>query len=213
MIYNSTFDIEEKISKSYPIIAGIDEVGCGAWAGPIVAGASIFLNFDKGPSWIKEIKDSKKLSKKKRELLFYKIKEEESILISTGETTIEEINRMSIRKAVFLAMERALLNLPIKPSYILVDGSHVPSFINIKCPIKTIIKGDNISISIAAASIIAKVTRDHIMIDLDKHYPMYFWSSNMGYGTEKHFKALNNFGITKHHRLNFSPIKRIISNY
>lgn len=183
------------------LVAGVDEAGRGPWAGPVVAAAVIFRNHY-APSGVN---DSKKLSAKKREALFDAIME--TGLVGVGLASAQEIDELNILGATKLAMQRAVENLPIKPDAVLVDGNQPP-----KLPMSTraLIKGDSLSLSIAAASIIAKVTRDRIMQELHTEYPHYGWAKSAGYGTSAHIKALAEHGITPHHRKSFKPMKDLI---
>lgn len=189
-------NLEEKYFPQ--LVAGIDEAGRGPLAGPVVA-AAVIINSD---IIIDGIDDSKKLPKAKREYLYDLITE--NYVFGVGISTREEIDEINILEATKLACIRAAEALPIEPNIILVDG-------NMKFPdskYKSIIKGDTLSISIAAASIIAKVYRDRIMLDLSKEHPEYSWHKNSGYGTAEHISALREFGPTKHHRKKF--ISRIM---
>ncbi len=192
----------KKRQLNFNTIAGVDEAGRGPWAGPVYS-AIVILNKDRIPQGIN---DSKKIPEKKRMELY------EEILLNhecgIGFASPEEIDRLNILEATFLSMKRALKNISIKPDYILVDGNLSPKF---KIPHETIIKGDNISMSIAAASIIAKVERDKFMLNIDKEYPEYKWKKNKGYGTKDHQNALNSNGVSKYHRKSFSPIRKILS--
>lgn len=181
------------------VIVGIDEAGRGPLAGPVVASA-VYL-----PTLIEGLADSKKLSSKKRELLFYKIQEYGKIGI--GIASVIEIEQINILQATMLAMQRAYENLLITADLILVDGNKTPDIKNIE--IQAIIDGDNLISEISAASIIAKVTRDKIMQDLSIEFPQYGWQENAGYGTKKHLEAIKRFGITIHHRTTFAPIKHL----
>ena len=187
----------KKRQLNFNIIAGVDEAGRGPWAGPVYS-AIVILNKDRIPQGIN---DSKKISEKKRMELY------EEILLNhecgIGFASPEEIDRLNILEATFLSMKRALKNISIKPDYILVDGNLSPKF---KIPHETIIKGDNISMSIAAASIIAKVERDKFMLNIDKEYPEYKWKKNKGYGTKDHFFAIQKKGICKIHRKSFKGV-------
>ena len=183
-------------------IAGVDEVGRGCLAGPVFAAAVILDGkIDK-----KDIKDSKTIAFKKRILLSKYIKK--NSIYAVGIATVEEIEKINILNASLLAMQRALDKLKFKPSIVYIDGLFAPKKINIKY--KTIIKGDKKITSIAAASIIAKVSRDFFMTKLAKKYPKYFWHKNFGYGTTDHLTALKKYGITKHHRKKFKPIHKIL---
>ncbi|MEH6545751.1 MAG: ribonuclease HII [Sneathiella sp.] len=185
------------------IVAGVDEVGRGPFAGPVVA-AAVILNTDFIPAGIH---DSKKLSKLIRERLFTEIMD--TALVGFGESTVEEIDEINILQASLLAMRRAVADLKTKPDFVLVDGNKDPNF-GIKS--RTIIKGDTISLSIAAASIVAKVTRDRKMCALAEDYPHYGWERNAGYGTAEHRKGLREFGVTPLHRRSFAPIRALLQS-
>jgi len=182
--------------------AGVDEVGRGCLAGPVFA-AAVILNNNIN---IKDIKDSKKILFKKRILLSKYIKK--NSIYAVGSASVEEINKINILNASLLSMQRALKKLKYKPSVAYIDGLYAPKNVKIKC--KTFIKGDEKIICIAAASIIAKVTRDLFMIKLAKKYPKYSWNKNFGYGTDDHLRGLKKYGVTKHHRKNFKPIHNIL---
>ena len=183
-------------------IAGVDEVGRGCLAGPVFAAAVIL----KKNIITKGIVDSKKISFKKRLLISKYIKK--NSIYAVGKASVEEIEKINILNASLLSMKRAIKKLKLKPSVIYVDGPFAPKNLKIKC--KTFIKGDEKIISIAAASIIAKVTRDLFMIKLSKKYPKYRWNKNFGYGTLDHIKGLKKYGITKYHRKNYNPIHKIL---
>ena len=184
-----------------PII-GVDEVGRGPLAGPVIS-AAIVLNKEKIPEGIN---DSKKLSKKKREVINEELISQHKFAI--GIASVEEIDKINILQASLLAMKRAVLNLNIKPQTILVDGNKLP---DLEYNMYPIIKGDSKSISIAAASIIAKVYRDKLMQDLSIQYPGYYWEKNSGYGTKQHLLALDNLGVTPIHRKSFDPIYNMLN--
>lgn len=192
-----------KFDQDYetPII-GVDEVGRGPLAGPVIS-AAIILNKEKIPEGIN---DSKKLSKKKREVINEELISQHSFAI--GIASVEEIDKINILQASLLAMKRAVLNLNIKPQTILVDGNKLP---DLEYNMYPIIKGDSKSISIAAASIIAKVYRDKLMQDLSLQYPGYYWEKNSGYGTKQHLLALNSLGVTPIHRKSFAPIYNMLN--
>ncbi len=192
---------EKKISKN---IIGVDEVGRGPLAGPVVSAAVILPNdFD-----INQLNDSKKLSKSNREKIFEKIKRNCDYKI--GIASVEEIDKYNILQATFLSMKRAVYQFNLPSNYkILVDGPW--SFDRHNKNISPIIKGDSKYPSIAAASIAAKVYRDKLMADLAKKFFYYSWEKNSGYGTKKHLKAIKDHGITEHHRKSFSPIHKILS--
>jgi len=182
-------------------IAGVDEVGRGCLAGPVFA-AAVILNKNINT---KNIIDSKKLSFKNRILLSQYIKK--NSIYALGIATVEEINKINILNASLLSMKRALLKLSTKPTLAYIDGPFAPK-LNIKC--KTFIKGDEKIKSIAAASIIAKVSRDLFMIRLSRKYPRYCWHKNFGYGTKDHLFGLKKYGVTKHHRKKFKPVHNIL---
>ena len=182
-------------------VAGIDEAGRGPWAGPVVAGA-VILDRSNIPAGLN---DSKKLSKIKRDALYIAIIE--SAIVGVGIASVEEIDQFNILQASLLAMRRATDDLSTKPASCLVDGNKDP---NMVYPTRCIIKGDGKSLSIAAASIIAKVTRDKIMTDLSHIYPHYDWQQNAGYGVPKHIEALKLVGISPHHRKSFAPIRKLL---
>ncbi len=183
------------------IVAGVDEAGRGPWAGPVVAGAVILdqKNIPNG------INDSKKLSAIKREKLYEEILQ--SARTGVGISTVEEIDKYNILEATKLAMQRAVSMLGSDMTLVLVDGNKSPS---LPFPTKTVIGGDAKSLSIAAASIIAKVTRDRVMLDLGRTHPEYGWEKNSGYGTKYHIEALAKYGITIHHRKTYKPIRELL---
>jgi len=180
------------------ILAGVDEVGRGSLIGPVYA-AAVILNktIDK-----KLLKDSKSLSKAKRESLNSYIKK--NSIWAIGQASIKEIEKINILHASLLAMKRAILKLKKKPSLVLIDGNKLPDLKNYK--LEHVIKGDQKIPSISAASIIAKVSRDKFITKLSKRFNKYGWDTNSGYGTKEHLKAIKKFGITKYHRKTFSPI-------
>ncbi|MDA9623257.1 ribonuclease HII [Rhodobiaceae bacterium] len=193
--------IERGLGWPQKLIAGIDEAGRGPWAGPVVS-AAVILNEKNIPDGLN---DSKKLSEKKRLSLFSSIYNFHSV--GVGISSIEEIDTMNVLQATFLSMRRAVNDLNPQPEHVLVDGNLDPGL-----DFKTdcIVKGDSASLSIAAASIIAKVTRDNLMIELDGEYPYYCWKKNKGYGTSEHRKALEMYGPCKYHRKSFSPINKML---
>lgn len=204
----------EKIAPSFELelpyahpVAGIDEVGMGPWAGPVVA-AAVILSRDTPPALLKQLNDSKKLSEKTREHIFEQLLEHpEYVQMGIGQASVEEIDAINIRQAAMLAMERAVACLPVQPLAALVDGTAKPA---LSCPVQLVIKGDQKSFSIAAASIVAKVTRDRLMKELAEQYPAYGWETNAGYGTAVHQAALKQHGITPWHRRSYAPIKVLI---
>ena len=183
-------------------IAGVDEVGRGCLAGPVFA-AAVILNKDINTKYIK---DSKKIPFQKRILLSEYIKK--NSIYALGSASVEEIEKINILNASLLSMKRALNKLKNKPSIAYIDGLFAPKNLKIKC--KTFVKGDEKITSIAAASIVAKASRDLFMIKLSKKHPKYCWHKNFGYGTNDHIFGLKKFGITKHHRKNFKPVHNIL---
>ncbi len=187
----------EKLYSNYQNIAGIDEVGRGCLFGPVVASCVIMpKDFD-----YTGINDSKKLSKKKREMLYEYILEH-CICYSTSFVDNQVIDEINILEATKLAMKNALSTMDVNPDFLLIDA------VKLDTPIasEAIIKGDTLSYSIACASIIAKVERDNYISKLAKEYPYYSLETNMGYGTKAHIEGMKNHGITKYHRLSFSPV-------
>lgn len=189
--------------KTDLIICGIDEVGRGPLAGPVIAAAVILP--DRLPDFFKNVTDSKKLSTVQRENLYPLLTE--CCHYGIGYATVEEIDQHNILQATFLAMQRAFHSLPHVPHKAMVDGNRAPQ---LPCDIETVIGGDSKVASIAAASIIAKVTRDRLMADLDKEYPGYGWAKNAGYGTKAHQNGMNSLGITPHHRRSFAPVRAFV---
>ena len=183
------------------IIAGVDEVGRGSLIGPVYA-AAVILNKSINK---KLLKDSKKITKTKREFLSKYIKK--NSIWATGKASVKEIEKINILNASLLAMKRAIKKLKKKPSLVLVDGNKLPEIKNYS--LKSIIKGDQKIPSISAASIIAKVTRDKMVTNSGKKFKGYSWDQNYGYGTKQHLKAIKKLGITKQHRKTFSPINKI----
>jgi len=196
-----TYLLESTLGGPERIICGVDEVGRGPLAGPVLA-AAVILN----PKFIPHnLNDSKNLSVKKREQLNTLILN--SAEFAYGEASLEEIDELNILQATMLAMKRAVNNLPRKVDHILVDGNKIPDF---DAAATSVIKGDQKSVSIAAASIIAKVKRDFLMKSLSKLYPEYGWERNSGYGTKEHMEALNLVGLSPFHRKSFKPIRNLI---
>ena len=188
--------------KSNFLIAGVDEVGRGCLAGPVVSAAVILNNkID-----LKLIKDSKKINFQNRLKVAEIIKQNSYYAIGTA--SVEEIFKINILNASLLSMERALNKLQDKPSIAYIDGIFPPKNVKIKC--KTFIKGDEKFACISAASIIAKVARDLFMIKLAKKYPKYNWHKNFGYGTKDHLLGLKKYGITRYHRTTFKPVHNIL---
>ena len=186
--------------KDGVIVCGVDEVGRGPLAGPVVACAAC-LPLDLDKKLTKRLKDSKQINRKEREDLSALLRE--TVAYGIGQAAVEEIDRINILQATHLAMRRAYENLPSRPAHALVDGNRAP---DLPCPVTCIVGGDAISVSIAAASIIAKVARDKIMRELAVAHPVYGWDTNAGYGTKSHLAALRQHGATPHHRQSFRPI-------
>lgn len=181
------------------VVAGLDEAGRGPWAGPVVAAAVIFTQC-KAPDGIR---DSKQMPKPEREQAFVEILQ--CALVGIGQASVAEIDRINILQASLLAMRRAFKQLPCKPHYAIVDGNFAPK--RLGCKTHTVIKGDCTSYSIAAAGIVAKVTRDRIMAELAAEFPGYGWETNAGYGTEAHQRGIAQRGVCKYHRTSFTPIR------
>lgn len=183
------------------IVAGVDEVGRGCLAGPVCAAAVILpdhlLKTDIG------IRDSKCLARRKREAIAAQLKDEAHVGI--GLVSVEDIDRLNILNAALLAMTKAVRALPCQPAHCLIDGNRLPH--DLPCPATAVVKGDQHSLSIAAASIIAKTHRDALMQQLHAEHPAYGWAANAGYGTKAHLNALALVGPTRHHRRSFKPLR------
>lgn len=187
------------------LVAGVDEAGRGPWAGPVVAAAVVF---DEGgpPAPLRAgIDDSKRCSPARRTALYPAIVACASAAVGTA--SVAEIDGTDILRASLLAMRRAVARLDRAPTLALVDGNRAP---DLPCPVRTVVGGDRRSLSIAAASIIAKVTRDRLMTRLSGRYPAYGWDRNAGYGTPAHRLALTRHGPTPHHRRSFRPVRRLL---
>ena len=186
---------EQVRAEGYPILCGVDEAGRGPLVGPVVA-AAVILPPD---IELEGINDSKKLSEKKREALFEVIKEK-AVAYGIGMADHNEIDELNILQATFLAMRRAVEAMGMTADMVLVDGNQNPK---LELPTRTVIRGDATSASIAAASILAKVTRDHMLIELDKEYPQYHFAKHKGYGTKDHYAQLMEHGMCPYHRRTF----------
>ena len=197
-----SYDLELELGAPQKIICGVDEVGRGPLAGPVIA-AAVILNPDNIPH---DLNDSKKLSAKKRQYLNDLLLENAECAF--GEANLEEIDELNILHASMLAMQRAVANLPRKVDHILVDGNRLPDF---EAPATAVIKGDQKSVSIASASIIAKIKRDFLMKKLSEIHPEYGWERNSGYGTREHMEALNLVGPSRFHRKSFAPIRDLMT--
>ena len=183
-------------------VAGVDEVGRGPLAGPVTAAAVVL-----DPACIPDgLDDSKKLTAKTRERLY------EELLacadVSIAHASVAEIDEINILRASHLAMERAIAGLRVCPEHVLIDGNMIPR--GLRLPATALVKGDTRSVSISAASIVAKICRDRILVDLAQQHPGYGWETNMGYGSKRHMAALPNLGVTPHHRRSFKPVHNIL---
>ena len=190
-----TYELASK-EKGFNFVCGVDEAGRGPLAGPVCAAAVILPE----GTVIDGLNDSKKLSEKKREILFDVIKEK-SIAWSVAFASVEEIEEHNILNATFIAMNRAIEGLSLKADFALIDGNRVPK--DIKIPCETVVKGDSKSMSIAAASVLAKVTRDRLMLELDEKYPIYEFKKHKGYGTALHMDLIRKYGPSECHRPSF----------
>ncbi|MDD3304346.1 MAG: ribonuclease HII [Clostridia bacterium] len=186
---------EELYEKGYQYVCGVDEAGRGPLCGPVVAAAVILPQEE----CIEGVNDSKKLSEKKREQLYDSIMEK-AIAVGVGMSDVATIEKVNILNATKLAMKQAIENLKVKPDYVLIDGNQM---IEITIPARTVISGDAKSESIAAASIIAKVTRDRMLLEFDKTYPQYGFAKHKGYGTKAHIEAIKEYGLSPIHRPSF----------
>ncbi|MGD9294733.1 MAG: ribonuclease HII [Roseobacter sp.] len=183
-------------------IAGVDEVGRGPLAGPVTA-AAVILDPTCVPAGLN---DSKQLSKKRRTALAEILAE--CAEVSVAHASVEEIEQENILRASHIAMRRAIAGLTFAPDLVLIDGSMVPTGLNVRA--LPVVKGDTRCLSISAASIVAKIARDRIMVDLAQQHPGYGWETNMGYGSKSHMSALQNLGVTPHHRRTFRPVHNIL---
>ena len=193
----------ELIERGRAPVAGIDEAGRGPLAGPVVAAAVIL---PRGYSQ-EFLDDSKKVSSKRRDLLYEELTRDSQVYWGVGFAEVGEIDGLNILRATHVAMERAALALPVQPAFCLIDGLDVPGF---PLEAKGVVKGDGISLSIAAASIIAKVTRDRRMQELADEFPVYGFAKHKGYGTQIHMKALREYGPCREHRRSFAPVAKLI---
>jgi ribonuclease HII len=189
-------------TRGFAIICGIDEAGRGPWAGPVVA-AAVVLDVDNIPMGLN---DSKKLTHAKRDVLFADIMESAQVGIGIGDET--RIDRDNILATTLWAMAQAVDQLKTEPDFALVDGNRAPQ---LSCDVQTIVEGDAKSLSIAAASIIAKVTRDRLMVEMDRAFPGYGFARHKGYGTAAHHAALLSLGPCPHHRKSFKPIAALLA--
>ena len=195
-------DLEREGRLPQPV-AGVDEAGRGSWAGPVIAAAVIL-----DPARIPDgLDDSKKLSPARRRDLMARLMD--AAWTGVGCAGVADIDRLNILEATMLAMARAVDALPVAPAHVLIDGNRVPK---LACSATAVVRGDAACLSIAAASIVAKVTRDRIMADLSRSFPDYGWQRNAGYGTREHANALERHGATPHHRRSFSPVSRLAAS-
>jgi len=189
------------------LVCGIDEAGRGPLAGPVVA-AAVVLDSRRFPKILRDgLDDSKVLTIEQREACYRALKRcagRDAARIGVGAASVNEIDRINILRAALLAMARAVAMLGVRPDTALVDGDIAPPLV---CAVQTVVKGDTLSFSIAAASVIAKVTRDRIMRGLAPRYPGYGWETNVGYATQEHGQAIRRLGVTRHHRRSFAPVR------
>lgn len=203
MIYTPDFSFETAAAgRGYSRIVGVDEVGRGPLSGPVVA-AAVWLDPNRIPEGMN---DSKKLTAKRREALYDQILAVADVSIAS--CSAEEIDEINILQASLRAMERAVAGLKTQADYVLVDGNKIPAAFGGNA--EAIVKGDARSLSISAASIVAKTWRDRLMVDLAQQYPGYGWEKNAGYGTKLHLEGLAKFGVTPHHRRSFKPIHKML---
>lgn len=191
-------------NKGITLIAGVDEVGRGPLVGPVVAACCILpekFNLD-------GLTDSKKLSEKKRDYYFEEIKKQ-AIAYGIGIVDHNKIDEVNIYEATKIAMKEAINNMPVKPEHILIDAMPL----DLDIPTTSIIKGDLKSITISAASVLAKVTRDRMLYELDEKYPMYDFKNNKGYGTKKHLTAIEEYGVIDEHRRSYSPVSDYLEKH
>lgn len=196
--------------ESISYIAGIDEAGRGPWAGPVVVVSCILLNFSLPSCEVGKIRESKEMSKKKREQLFVQLVKSPDLYYGVGIASHSEIDATDILSATGLAADRSIEALPLVPDYLLIDGKHLKSKMAFSIPYREIVRGDQKVLTIAIASILAKVTRDKIMAKYDRKFPHYHFDQHKGYGTAMHQRALLFHGICPIHRKSFSPIKKLI---
>ncbi len=185
----------------------MDEAGRGPWAGPVVAAAAWLDPISISGDLLASLDDSKKLTAKRRAETFELLRAHPAVSLGLGEATVAEIDRLNILQAALLAMSRAVAALPITTDKALIDGNKLPQ---LPIPAEAIVKGDGASYSIAAASIVAKVTRDRLMAGLAEDHPGYGWERNQGYGTAEHQETLRRLGVTPHHRRSFRPIRALM---
>ncbi len=196
----------EAWGKGRQAVAGVDEAGRGPLAGPVFAAAVLFERTflereERG--LLQALTDSKQLKQEERERFFELLTHCDDVRIGVSQVAVVEIDRLNILRATHLAMRKAILALPLPPDWVLVDGRPVQG---LPCPAQAIVKGDGLSLSIAAASVIAKVSRDRYMLELDRDYPQYAFARHKGYGTKLHLTRLRQHGPCPHHRTSFKPV-------
>lgn len=189
----------------HAVVCGVDEAGRGPWAGPVIAAAVVLGPLADDPSVLAMLDDSKKLTRRRRDALFDVIGSRANV--GVGISDAEEIDAVNILEATFRAMARAVAVLDPAPDLAIVDGNRTPA---LPCETAAVVRGDGISASVAAASIVAKVTRDRLMADLAAICPGYGWERNAGYGTAEHSRALADLGVTKYHRKSFKPVRGVV---
>lgn len=192
-------------ADGFQAICGIDEAGRGPWAGPVTAAAVVIDIETVSPKLLAQLDDSKKLTAEKRQMIYEQLSG--SVAFGVGRASVGEIDQINILQATFLAMRRAVDALPVAVDLALIDGNKTPG---LSCSERSIVKGDAKSYSIAAASIIAKVSRDREMRELALRYPGYGWERNAGYGTREHQRALAKLGVSPAHRRTYAPIRKIL---
>lgn len=202
IVHTELFEFDSELRKDYPILCGVDEAGRGPLAGDVYA-AAVILGEE---VMIEGLNDSKKLSEKKREEL-YDIIIDKADAYCVATATVEEIDKLNILQATMLAMKRAVEGLGVKPDHALIDGNKIPP---IECGAEYVIKGDARSASIAAASVLAKVSRDRYMKKIAEEYPQYAFEQHKGYGTKLHYEKLREHGISDVHRRTF--LKKLIND-
>ena len=198
---------QQALSSGFRRIAGVDEAGRGPLAGPVVAAAVVIhanVLRDHVPEELVGLNDSKQLTQRQRELFFDRLHQLHWLQFGVGQSSVAEIDASNILQTTLLAMQRAVNALDEIPDFVLVDGNRLPAW-EFDC--KAVVKGDSKSLSMAAASVLAKVTRDKIMVKMDTEYPQYGFARHKGYGTKAHLAALNEHGPCKHHRLSFRPCR------
>lgn len=202
----TAYDLEEELGAGDGrVVLGVDEAGRGPWAGPVVA-AAVWLDPAKVRAAVYEgVRDSKALAQRRRRELLQLLQTEARVAVGIADT--EEIDRLNILQASLLAMRRAVEGLGVAAGAALIDGNIAPK---LSCPCRTVVKGDSLCLSIAAASIVAKQTRDAMMEELADAFPGYGWERNRGYGTRDHQEAIGRLGVTPQHRRSFRPIREAL---